>query len=670
MKISLEWLKTYVDYEGTAAELAELITQFGFTVDAVEATGADWMLEVDVTSNRPDCLGHIGLAREVAAITGARFHLPETPLNEQGIPAEKRVSVRIDAPDLCGRYTARVIEDVKIGPSPEWMARRLQTVGIRSINNVVDVTNYVMMEIGQPLHSFDYDKLQDGKIIVRRANPGEKMEMIDHRTIELNGEILVIADSEKPAALAGVMGGLFSEVTDATKTILLESAHFEPLCIRKTARLMTLGSESSFRFERNVDIVMLEWASRRAAALLQETADGKVLPGVVDVWPALWRPATITMRLSRLEKLLGVAVPTEAVMRIFASLALAPKQEGDRVICMQPSWRRDVTREVDLIEEVIRVYGYKHVPTTGAITINVTTSDAFQLTRRAVTTALIGCGYFETVNVAFMDDGQVPLFCVHGWEPLRVRPDTRKSNNALRHTLLPSLLTVRQRNQAVGNGRCDCFELAAVHEPAGPGELPRERQMLCLMTDGEFRELRGTIEAAVGTLNKDAVITCEPADLYWTEKGEGAVVKVNGAVLGYAGRISRSLQKAYGLEEQQVCMAELAFGDLVHLQGSVVSLKPLARFPGIKRDLSLVLAEGVSWQQIQTVIERQQISDLCELDFVGIYRGKGIEPGQKSLTLTLQFRRAETTLTHEEVDVSEKKIIAALHQELGAVLRT
>jgi len=279
MKISLEWLCQYVDYSDGVERLESILREAGFEIDGVEQIGDDWMLDVEITSNRPDCLGHIGIAREVAAVTGAELKMPEIAYREQGKNVDQWTSVQNQAHKLCRRYTVKIIDGIKIAPSPDWMVRRLATIGVRSVNNVVDITNYVLMEIGQPTHAFDYAKLAEGRIVVRLADSGEKMQTIDHTERELDKDMLVIGDAEKAVALAGVMGGLASEVSDSTSTILLESAHFDPLSIRRTARALTMGSESSFRFERDVDIEMVEWASHRIAALLEQLAGGKVAPG-------------------------------------------------------------------------------------------------------------------------------------------------------------------------------------------------------------------------------------------------------------------------------------------------------------------------------------------------------------------------------------------------------
>lgn len=670
MKISLEWLREYVDYGDGPEKLEELLTNAGFEVEETIRVGDDWVLDIEITSNRPDCLGHIGIAREVAAATGKKMHLPAVEFTEVGKNVTEWTSVANQAPQLCSRYTARIIADVSLKPSPDWMARRLEAIGIRAINNIVDITNYVQMEVGQPLHGFDYDLLNDGRIVVRQARQGEKIETIDHTQIELADYMLVIADGANPVALAGIMGGATSEVNDNTKTILLESAHFAPLCIRRSSRALTLSSESSFRFERNVDIAMVEWASRRAAALLADLADGKIAPGVIDVYDQPQQPAKVQMRLSRMNSLLGVKIDSQRAIDILEGLGFAPEHNGqeDTVICTVPSWRADVYREVDLIEEVIRIHGFQHIPTNDAISITVKTPDPIQHVRQRVATTLNSCGLFETINVNFIEDRHVSLFAEDDFEPLRVKDLAKKSNNALRHTLLPSLLAARKRNQDAGNGRCDLYEFAAVHKRNDTNNQPQEDYMLGLISDGDFREVRGIVEAIVAGLNKAVMPECKPCDLKWASTGSGAVLHVGQAVIGVAGQVSQDILNAFDLDND-VCMSEIYFEQLRQLQDQAVQIKPLPRFPGIMRDLSLVLDEQITWAQIQNCVNKHATDELQRLDFVGIYRGKGVEKGKKSLTLSMLFRREQETLTHQQADQFQATILASLSIELNAQLR-
>ncbi len=670
MKISLEWLREYVDYQGPVEALDTIFTHIGLNVEGIEQIGDDWMFDLEVTSNRPDCLGHIGVAREIAAATGAAFSLPEIELVEDGKPAEEWTSVDIQAMELSGRYTARIIDGISVGESPSWMKKRLATVGIRSISNVVDITNYVMMEIGQPLHSFDYDKLEEGRIVVRNAKKGEVLEAIDHVKYKLDEKMLVIADAKFGVAIAGVMGGLSSEVTDATKTILLESAHFDPLSVRRTSRALTLGSDASFRFERDVDINMVEWASRRTAVLLSELAGGKVAPGLVDTWTRQISQLTASMRLDRMNTLLGFEIDKDIVSGILEKLQFQPHYNAstNSINCTIPSWRRgDVTREADLIEEVIRIHGYDKIPQEERIHITVKVPDTYQKTRQKVIAKLNGSGYFETVNVGFAEDKHWPLFAEKDFQPIRVNEFTRKSNNALRNSLLPSLLNIRKGNQDAGNGRCDIYELAAVHRPGDQG-VAQEDINLALCTDGDFQELRGVIETMISSLDKQKQLTCEPAEVLWAGQKCGAKLIIDGQTIGQAGQVSQDIIKAFDLNDN-ICMAQIDFCELMKLEGTISQLQPISRFPAITRDLSLVIAEEVAWSDIEQSIKSTQINELAQLDYVGIYRGKGIDKGSKSMTLSMIFRKDNETLTHDQVDVFQDKVMASLKENFNAKLR-
>jgi len=320
MKVSLNWLSDYVQVDLKAEEIAEALSDLGLPCEGIEHLDGDTVLDVEVTSNRGDCLSHIGIARELAAATSKELRLPQVELEEMERPASEFVQVEIEEPDMCGRYTGRVIEDVKVGLSPDWMVKRLEAVGMRSVNNVVDATNYAMMETGQPPHAFDHASIEGAKIIVRKAMPGEQIVSIDGTKCDLTPQMLVIADTKRPVAVAGVMGGLETEVGGVTKTILLEDAYFDPVCIRTTSRRLALPSEASFRFERFVDIERIDWASRRTAQLIVQVAGGRVAKGVVDAYPRRYQPREVTMRLSRLSKLLGIEVPQDAVLRILSAL--------------------------------------------------------------------------------------------------------------------------------------------------------------------------------------------------------------------------------------------------------------------------------------------------------------------------------------------------------------
>lgn len=677
MKVSVNWLRDYVDIDisgdptrsGAAGRIAEILMNLGLPCEGIEQSADDAVIDVEVTSNRGDCLSHIGIARELAAATGKTLRLPEVKLAEMDRPASDFVSVEIREPAACGRYTARVIEGVKIGPSPDWVVKRLEAVGMRSVNNVVDATNYAMMETGQPPHAFDYATIGGRQIIVRKAAPGEQLVSIDGTQCELTGQMLVIADAQRPVALAGVMGGLKTEVTDATTTILLEDAWFDPVTIRTTSRRLALPSEASFRFERIVDIERIEWASQRTAQLIVEWAGGRIARGVVDAYPRRPQPRQVRMRPSRLSKLLGIDVPQESAMKILAALRFEPRLEGGEIVCTSPTWRSDIWREVDLIEEVARVYGYDKVGTRRRIQIEARPADARQKFSQAVGTFLNGCGYYETVNVTFVDRSVADLFVAPGAGHLAVRDVTRKTGNLLRQTLLTSLLDVLKTNVNARNLPCRIYEMADTFVPSGRKDsLPRERMKVALVTDGSLRGLRGAAEGLIHSINRTADVRFEPAELVWAQVG--ARILANGREIGLAGVFSDAIRQKFDFKDLTPCGAELDFEELMALRSGPIRIGTIPRFPAIDRDLSILVSEQTAWSQIAQAVASAAPAELEETRFVDIYRGKGIAPGRKSVTLSLRFRDEDGTLTHEAVDRYQATILDSLGKAVGAELRT
>jgi phenylalanyl-tRNA synthetase beta chain len=671
MKISLNWLRDYIDLDGSAEHVAEILSDLGFPCEGIEYSSEDAVIDVEVTSNRGDCLGYIGIARELAAATGKELKVPSIELDESDQYVTEYAGVDIHEPELCGRYTARIIEGVKVAPSPNWLRERLEAIGLRSVNNVVDATNYAMMETGQPPHAFDYAKIAQGKIVVRRAAAGERLVSIDGTQCDLHPDMLIIADAQGPVAIAGIMGGLETEVSEATVTILLEDASFDPVSIRTTSRKLTLPSEASYRFERIVDIEAVDWASKRTAQLITLVAGGKVAQGVVDIYPQKPDKKEVALRLSRLAKLLGIEIPFDSVVEILAALSFAPRAEGDIISCTVPSWRSDVYREVDLIEEVARVHGYSAVPTERRIQIEVVPVDPRQQLAQVIGTYLNGCGFYETINVGFIENSIAERFVEAGdHQHLSVKDESRKSANLLRRTLIGSLLDVLKTNLNAKNVPCRIFELADVFMPTPKqdGGLPMEQARLALVCDGDFRDLRGVLEGLIRSIDKEAEIVLNPVALPWAQAG--ATLLVNGEALGTAGIVSKVIRDQFDFKENSPCAAEVDFEQLMALSKDVVRVKPLPRFPSIQRDLSIIVDDAARWADIVEAVQSTASSELEHIQFVGIYRGKGIAPGKKSVTLSLRFRDEDGTLTHENVDRFEAEIVRNLADSVDAELRT
>ncbi len=672
MKISLDWLRDYVEMDLSANEIGDILSNLGFPIEGTEQVGDDTMLDVEVTSNRGDCLGHIGVARELAAAMGSKLKIPAIELAESGNDVQSMVQVKINEPALCNRYTARVIEGVKVGPSPEWMQKRLEAIGVRSVNNIVDVTNYVMMETGQPLHAFEYDEIGGQTIIVRKAVKDEQLVSIDETKCDLNEAMLVIADEIIPVAMAGVMGGLDSEVSERTTTVLLEAAHFDPVTIRGAARKLVLQSEASFRFERYVDTENIDWASARCAQLIAEVSGGTVAKGIVDVWPEKRQRETITMRPSRMNALLGIEISLDKVLSIFTALGFTPEVKNDDLIaCTPPSWRHDLYREADLIEEAARCYGYDNIPVEPKIHIEVAPPNLREKTAGKVRSFLNGAGFYESINVSFVDAKTAERFCEQTPEQhLSVADVSQKNLNLLRQNLIGSLISVMQSNYNVGNRPCRLFELANTfisdvnHKP---GQLPNEHTRIGLVMDDDFRVMRGVIEELVQSIALDSTLEFKPASFKWTQTG--AEILLDGEVIGVAGLLNDKTAAQFDLDKQVVTAAELDFDLLLEKSGAIPAAKPIPRFPAIVRDLSLIVDEPVAWAQITSVVQDKAPAELEQIDFGGLYRGKPIPNGKKSITVSLRFRDEQGTLRHETVDGFQDAILTGLTDALGAELR-
>ena len=689
MKISLNWLKDYVQITESAQILAELLSNLGFGTESIERVGADTVIDIDVTSNRGDCLSLIGVAREIAAVTGRELKLPKIEYEAVKKDISHLVSVEIPEPALCGRYTARIIEGVKVGPSPDWMVKRLEAVGLRSVGNVVDATNYAMMETGQPPHAFDYDKIRGAKIIVRRAKKGEKLISIDGTECKLEPDMLIIADAKGPVAIAGVMGGIETEVSGATANILLEDASFSPPSIRTTSQKLSLPSEAAFRFGRMVDIQQIDWASERTAQLIVKAAGGRVVEGVVDAWPVKPQVQKVELRLSRLNKLLGIEVAGQKAFEILEFLKFEPqKADSDKIICTVPSWRADVSREADLIEEVARVYGYDKVGVRNKISIEIAPVDKRQRIICSVSTFLNSCGFYEAITTSFSDRQSAKLVTGKGPEghlavSAAVRPTSarclvetgprrdvqdisRKTENLLRSSLIGSLLNVVRHNYNVGNKNIRIYEIADVFTRQQDGSHT-EHTSLSVVCDSDFGILKGAVCGLIKMIDRDADIVFAPAQLHWAKAG--AEIFVNGEKIGSAGVLSDEAAEGFDIKADQICSAELNFDMLLEMGRPQVKMKPLPKFPAIVRDLSLIVGEQVQWSKLEQIIRSRAPQELEEIKFEGIYRGKPIPAGKKSVTVSLRFRDEDGTLQHQSVDRWQQEIFAELAARVGAEIR-
>lgn len=681
MLVSWNWLKEYVRLDMSVEVLTDRLMMAGLNLEEfqdLDETG-DIQIDLEVTSNRPDCLGHIGIARETSVLFQRPLTLPPALVHPIAERTEAVTSVTIETPEVCPRYVARVIRNVKIGPSPKWLRDRLKTVGQPSINNVVDVTNYVLFECGQPLHAFDFNKLQGKRIIVRQARPGEKLEAINHETYTLTPEMCVIADDSGPVALGGVMGGLSTEISEQTADVLIEAAEFAPRSIRATARKLALHSPSSYRFERGIDSTQLDWASRRCCELILKTGGGELLsdPIIAGIGVPAAKPV-IRLRLSQLPRILGIHVPTETVERILTSLGLDRVAESsvenhqEEISTWQPPhWRRDLEREIDLIEEIARIHGYEQIPEDKPVPLTVSTTTRQDKVRSRISEILVGAGFFEAVTVSFVDAESSRIGQPWGpIAPLSVDHSTRVKENLLRQSLVPSLLQGRRHNERHGNFDGRLFEFAKVflHAKADRTDPLAEPEMLACVTEQSFGDLKGLIESLVAALNPGVVLTARPCDWTLFESGRGAELLLNGKQFGWIGEVSLSVRNDLGLRDP-VSAAELRVGLLFEIANLAPEHRELPKYPASERDLNFVLDEQIPWEELSSVVRSAAGVNLESISFGGQYRGQQIPANKKSYVARLSYRSREGTLTNDEVEAAQQLVISACQTKLGATLR-
>jgi phenylalanyl-tRNA synthetase beta chain len=690
MKLLYEWLREFVDVAAPASDLRTRLALSGLAIDSIDESAAGPVLDAEVTANRPDCLGHYGVAREVAAI----YRLPVKPLEialkESAEKAASATRVDVDSPDLCARYTARVLHGVKIQPSPDWLRKRLEAIGQNSINNVVDVTNYVMFELGQPLHAFDLDKLAERRIIVRSARPGEKIRTLDGVERALSKDICVIADASRAIAVAGVMGGAESEIGFSSHNILLESAHFDPISVRRTSKSLGLRTEASYRFERGADPEMAETASRRAAQLIAELAGGEILSGVVDVYLRREPPMEITLARSELLRVMGADVPDRDIEGILSALGFDPRREGDSLHakwrCRRPSWRQDVSRGIDLIEEVARHYGYdKFPPRLPPAKIPARLTPHAEAESR-LRDRLVALGYNEIVEIPLVDEQHDAMFRAEGISPAKIGNPLAEDASILRSNGLVSMTNAVAWNLNHGQRDLRLFEIGKRYElrdgqpvetrvlTLGATGLAREKSIYQPAREFAFADLKGDLDS-LGVL---------AGGLAWKSGGPGWLARSRAAQialaaqasgsgnLGAAGQLARNLADRLKLR-QDVFLAEIALEPLlaaIELAHANLKFTPIPRFPAVERDFSLVLADGVQFSQVAGAIRALGIPELRSIDAADLFRGGQVPQGKYSLMIRVAFQSPEATLTDAQVAGYSSRIVSALEQNLGASLRT
>lgn len=695
MDISYNWLRELVEGELPAPqELAERLTMAGLAVDAVRAEGEDFVLEFDLTSNRPDCLSHVGIAREAAALCGGRVRLPEMSAANADGRAEEFTHVEIADAELCPRYAARVVRGVRIGPSPAWLAARLQAIGQRPINNVADITNYVMHELGQPLHAFDLATLAEHRIVVRRARPGERMKTLDGVEREFDDQMLVIADATRAVAIAGVMGGEETEISNATRDVLIESAYFDPQSVRRTSKLLGLQTEASYRFERGTDYEGVRLAQDRCVALICELTGGTATADAVDVYPRPVSAPVVSLRPRRVEELTGLSVTAEESARLLSALGFSRLEEergaGDdaRLSFGVPTWRTDVRIEEDLVEEVARHVGYgqmrEALPPSGIAGEYL----AGDQRRRGVRRALVSRGFNEAINFSFIDaanDGRYELIpglqVVEGDDAfVSLSNPIIEGVTLMRPTLLAGLLDSVRHNFNHGTRSVRLFETGRVFASAGVGERPHEVEAFALVLTGEaleegratgreldFFDLKGAFEAAAEALLVEG-LTFEAASVRHLREGQAARVTLDGQPVGALGRLAEELSTAYKFR-QPVYVAEVNMSALLAAPERPVRYTPLPRYPGVARDISLVADRRAFYGGLRRAILALGIPECRGVALVDVYEGVKLPEGKRSLTLRVEYRADDRTLRDEEVDAMHARVVETLEREFGAQLR-
>ncbi|MDG3005706.1 phenylalanine--tRNA ligase subunit beta [Paludisphaera mucosa] len=672
MIVSWNQLTDYVRLDMPVEALTERLALTGLNHESTDDVGGDLAIDLEVTSNRSDCLGHLGVAREISVLFDKPLRIPAAAPKTSGAAVESLAGVTVEAADLCPRFTARVMTGVKVGESPWWLKRRLETLGVRPVSNIVDVTNYVMFECGQPLHAYDLDKLEGRRLIVRGARKGESLKAINGRDYALEPEMLVIADAARPVGLAGVMGGLETEIGPGTTNILIEAARFDAMSVRKTSRALGLFSPSSFRFERPLDPEVADWASRRCAELILELCPGSVLhPGVIDVAGPTPPREPIVLRLMQIPRVLGISVDPVEVRRILEALGLRVVDQTDLAIQVAPpTWRADLEREIDLIEEVARIHGYEKIVENRPIPVTSAPRGRRERVESAIRDTLTALGLDEAVTFSLVEDALAAPVTAAGADlaPLRVSHSSRRRENALRRSLIPSLLAVRRHNEAHGVADARVFEIADVYLPGEAGGLPEEPPRLAIVAGLDFRGLKGVVETLLRRLLIAEPLEAKPVSSPLFAEGRAAELSVGEARLGWIGEVDAARIQEFDLRTA-CAAAELELGVLLDKARTVAQHKPLPTFPAVVRDLSLVLDRNVSWAELAGVVREAAGGSFREADYLDTFRGGNLGDDKQSVHFGLTFRRDDRTLTGEEVELAVKDVVDACARKLGATLR-
>lgn len=695
MRIPYLWLKEFVALTDTPEQVAHRLTMAGFEVEALERIGDDTVFEVNVTPNRPDCLSVVGIAREVAAIYGTKVTLPD--LNIISEPKELDFNIDILDPQLCNRYAGRIVHSVKIGPSPDWIKDRLEKCGIRSINNVVDVTNYVLLEFGHPLHAFDLNKLSGHCIrvgtpasILNAAEP-VPFTTLDGVERQIAPDMLLIWDGKAPVAVAGVMGGSESEVSDTTTDIFIESAYFDPGSIRRTSKRLGLKTEASYRFERGTDIKIMKKALDRAAQMIKELAHGSMY-GKLDIYPKRWCPIPITVRFARVNQVLGLALTNAQILDCLKGLELEISDVSEAgFVVKPPTFRRDMTMEVDVIEEVARLYGFDNIaPELPRMQLG--SDDAMTDARRIMRlkqnlrTAFLSAGYTETINYSFIGTSDIDALCLLPADSRRVavcvQNPLSEDGAVMRTCMLPSLIRNLVTNVSQGNREFQLFEQARIFLPRTGEALPEEHERLSALIYREktkslyrddthdFYRMKGMLEDIFADMRIDGVTYERSAEPY-LHPGQSADIMIAGTRVGCIGVLSPLVVNGLEIKAQKpsIVVLELDLTALLPHLGAPVHYRSIARFPFVERDTAMVVDAGLAAASILDLVRSFRSDVIEEAAIFDVYQGASIGEGKKSVAFNVRYRATDRTLTDDEVDALHADLVKHVSEKTGGQIR-
>jgi phenylalanyl-tRNA synthetase beta chain len=679
MKISLDWLREYLEGDLSAQAVVEALEHIGQMVEGREETDGDVILEVETYSNRPDTLGHLGMARELAAVLGLPLKKRSWPLQELAVRTSDLAEVQILDENLCPRYCGIVVKGVKVGPSPAWLQKRIRSMGLNPINNVVDVSNYVLFSTSQPIHAFDLDKIGGARVIIRRAKKGERLLCLDGTDLSLTPEMLVIADETRPIALAGIIGGQESAVTENTRDVFIESAYFNPVSVRLTRKAAGLLTDAAYRFERGADIAFPPQAAVMAASLLSEFG-GRSAREPADIFPLPPKKKDVILRHRRINELLGVEIEEAFVPKILTSLEMGVELQQPGVWRIKvPSWRVDLDREADLVEEVARFYGYDKIPSVvPPLKVVAPIIDKRREKLARVRPVLLHYGFNEAVNFSFSDAEKEKLLST-GWTAVEIQNPISARASLLRTTLLGGLLETASWNSNRGLDSIQIYETGNVYFRDERG--CQERLTLGILSLGtreephwgqtgreaDFFHVKGACEALLQQLRYEP-FSFEKAEHPCFEPGSGLTIAYKEGTVGFLGLVAGRLREAFDLK-QPVWAAEIDLETLFAKQPRPFSYEPVAKFPAIVRDVSLLVPRDVSYQDICLAIEKMTLPILEEARLIDRYQGGSIPKDKISLSFRIVYRHLQRTLLTEEVDRAEQQVLGQLKRAFGAQLR-